>query len=52
LVRLSNPITRIERLQLAAARLQGTPIVVMPHRCATTEEWLDQFAPSPQGERV
>jgi hypothetical protein len=32
-VRVSNPITSFEKLQLAAARLARTPIVIMPHRC-------------------
>jgi hypothetical protein len=39
-VRLSNPPTPQERLQLLAARLQGTPIAIMPHPCKSTDEWV------------
>ena len=42
-VRLSNPPTAQERLQLLAARLQRTPIVIMPHKCATMEEWTERY---------
>jgi hypothetical protein len=43
-VRLSHSPTPQERLQLLAARLQGRPITIMPHRCRTVEEWLEQYA--------
>jgi hypothetical protein len=43
-VRLSNPITALDRLQLAAARLERTPVAIMPHRCKTPEEWLARYA--------
>ena len=42
-VRLSNPPTAQERLQLLAARLQRTPIVIMPHKCATMDEWTARY---------
>jgi hypothetical protein len=42
-IRLSDPPTGHERLQLAAARLQRTPIAIMPQRCATMQEWLDRY---------
>lgn len=42
-VRISNPITALERLQLAAARLARQPIAVVPHPCATMEEWLARY---------
>ena len=43
-VRLSQPPTPTERLQLIAARLERRPIVIMPHKCKTVEEWLEQYA--------
>ena len=43
-VRLSKPPTPQERLQLLAARLQGTPFVIMPHKCATMDEWAARYS--------
>ena len=43
-VRLSKPPTPTERLQLIAARLERRPIVIMPHKCATFDQWLEQYA--------
>jgi len=43
-VRLSDPPTSIERLQLLAARLERRPIVILPHKCKTVEEWLEHAA--------
>jgi hypothetical protein len=43
-VRLSEPPTPLERLQLIAAQLHGTPFVIMPHPCKTAEEWEEQCA--------
>ena len=42
-IRVSNPPTTSERLQLIAARLTRTPIVIMPQPCATTQEWLARY---------
>jgi hypothetical protein len=42
-IRVSDPITPIERLQLIAARLQGTPIAIMPHPCKTADEWMGRY---------
>ena len=42
-VRLSDPPTPQERLQLLAARLQRTPIVIMPHKCAPMDEWTARY---------
>jgi hypothetical protein len=42
-VRLSNPPTAHERLQLIAARLERRPIVVMPHKCASMQEWIAKY---------
>lgn len=42
-VRLSQPPTPDERLQLLAARLERRPIVIMPHKCKTADEWLERY---------
>ena len=42
-VRLSEPPTPLERLQLMAARLLGKPIAIMPHPCKTTDEWMERY---------
>ena len=42
-IRLSEPPTPHERLQLVAARLQRTPIVIMPHKCSSMEEWIARY---------
>jgi hypothetical protein len=44
IIRLSDPPTSLQRLQLAAARLQGSPIALMPVRCHTVDEWLERYA--------
>ena len=46
-VRVSNPITAFEKLQLAAARLARTPVAIMPHRCPTMDEWTARYAQAP-----
>jgi hypothetical protein len=43
-VRLSKPPARQELLQLLAARLERRPIAIMPHKCATVDEWLARYA--------
>jgi hypothetical protein len=43
-VRLSEPPTLRERLQLLAARLERRPIVILPHKCATVDEWLRRYS--------
>jgi hypothetical protein len=42
-IRLSTPPTLEERLQLLAARLERRPIVIMPHKCSTVDEWLERY---------
>lgn len=42
-VRLHIPPTPHERMQLLAARLLKVPIVVMPDKCRTVEEWFEQY---------
>jgi len=43
-VRLSNPPKPQERLQLAASRILGRPIAIMPVKCLTVEEWAAGYA--------
>jgi hypothetical protein len=43
-VRLSDPPSAAERLQLLAARLQGRPVAIVPASYATVEEWLRRYA--------
>jgi hypothetical protein len=43
-VRVSNPVTQAERMQLIAARLNGDPFAIMPVRCQTNAEWLQLYA--------
>lgn len=43
-VRVSDPPTPQERLQLLAARLQRTPVAIMPHKCKTMEEWAARYS--------
>jgi hypothetical protein len=42
-IRLSDPPTPGERLQLLAARLERRPIAIMPHKGKTVEEWLGRY---------
>ena len=44
-VRLSDPPTVSEQLQLMAARLERRPIVIMPHKCKTLDEWMARYGP-------
>ena len=44
-VRLSDPPSPQERLQLLAAHLERRQIVIMPHKCKTVEEWMARYAP-------
>jgi hypothetical protein len=43
-VRLSQPPTVQEQMQLMAARLERRPIVIMPRKCASVEEWMARYA--------
>jgi hypothetical protein len=43
-VRVSDPPTAAEQLRLLAARLERTPIVIVPHKCANMEEWVERYA--------
>ena len=42
-IRVSSPITASETLQLMAARLNRSPIAIMPQRCKTMAEWLYRY---------
>ena len=42
-VRVSDPPTPQERLQRLAAHLERRPIVIMPHKCRSIEEWLARY---------
>ena len=42
-VRLSDPPTPKERLQVLAAHLERRPIVIMPHKCQSIGEWLARY---------
>jgi len=43
IIHMSSPPSAAERLQLIAARLLRTPVMIMPHRCKTTAEWLERY---------
>jgi hypothetical protein len=43
---LDDPPSSIQQLQLIAAALEGTPIVVGPRRLMTTDEWAAQYCAS------
>jgi hypothetical protein len=45
-VHVSDPPTAEERLQLAACRLMAQPIVIVPGKCLTIAEWVQQFCQS------
>jgi hypothetical protein len=47
-VRLSDPPTAGERLQLAASRILRRPIAIMPAKCLTIDQWIERYAqPAP-----
>jgi len=37
------------RKRLVAARLERPPIVTLPHKCNTVDEWLEQYASQEAG---
>jgi hypothetical protein len=45
-VRLSNPPTPHERLQLAACRILRHRIAIMPAKCLTVQEWSERYGRS------
>jgi hypothetical protein len=42
-VRVSNPKTKAERAELAAAAAEGRNVAVMPHPVATSAEWIARY---------
>jgi hypothetical protein len=47
-IHVSHPVTKLEELQLTMARVLGRPVAVMPHPCATAEEWTQRYARPPK----
>jgi hypothetical protein len=43
-IRVSDPKTRAELAELAAAATENRNICVMPFKCATSAEWLTRHA--------
>ena len=50
-VHLSDPPTAEERLQLAACRLLRQPIVIVPGKCLTIEEWVKKYGEQGSADR-
>jgi hypothetical protein len=48
-VRLSDPPTAPERLQLAACRILRHPIAIMPATCLTVQGWSERYTKSDRG---
>ena len=48
-VHMSNPPLSDEIAALAQAKAEGRYVAVVPHVCATTEEWQALFAPTGTG---
>jgi hypothetical protein len=44
LVRVSEPPSKSEQLVLSALRILRSPHAIMPHPCATFDEWLARYA--------
>ena len=43
-VRLSDPPTPQERLQVLAAHLERRAIVIMPHKCQSIGQWVARYS--------
>ena len=43
-VRLSDPPTPKERLQVLAAHLERRAIVIMPHKCQSIGQWVARYS--------
>jgi hypothetical protein len=50
-VHTSDPPTAEERLQLAACRLLRQPIVIVPGKYLTIEEWVKKYGEQGSAER-
>ena len=44
-VRMSDPPTPEEQLQLIACQLAGKAIAIMPGKALTIDEWIEEYAP-------
>jgi hypothetical protein len=52
-ITLSDPPTPQERLQLAAATLQGVPVLIIDDECLTAKEWEARYCtPNSQADHV
>jgi len=47
-IRLSDPPTEPELAQMRRNNTAGKPFVVMPHKCATADEWMARYALEPR----
>jgi hypothetical protein len=43
-LRFSDPPTAHEQLQLAACRILGRRVAIMPAKCLTVQEWCERYA--------
>ena len=50
-VHISDPLTAEERLRLAACRLLRQPIVIVPGKCLTIEEWVEKYGKQGSADR-
>jgi hypothetical protein len=50
-VHISDPPTTEERLQLAACRLLRQPIVLVPGKCLSIEEWIEKYGEQGSADR-
>jgi hypothetical protein len=44
-LRISDPPTPEEQLQLIACQLVGKAVAIMPGKALTVDEWIEQYAP-------
>ena len=42
-VRLSDPIKPVDKIQLIAARLEGRSVAILPHKCNDIDDWLERY---------
>lgn len=42
-IRVSKPLTALEKLQLKVAILLRSPIALVPHHCKTVDEWVARY---------
>jgi hypothetical protein len=44
-IQVSDPMTPADRAAIAAVAAVGRPVVVVPHKCETVEEWAARYTP-------